>query len=219
METPPPSRQLSKQKETEAVNFLGHNVGAPLPSQFVGSCAELQPARSSWWLNHPFEKYARQIGSFPQVGVKIKNLGSHHLEDYFGYRKHRHQPSPPGFGLWRLCEGLPRPGFWPQNHQSMQPTVSATTPGAPKGFGHGKFPHRWDWSSPIAWGCPVQFGPKSQAGNPHSSPIHPSKCSHICWVKLLHLSKLHLMLSTIPSAWHCGPQCCGIVDVTRNTVV
>ena len=23
---------------------------------------------------HPFEKYARQIGSFPQVGVKIKNI-------------------------------------------------------------------------------------------------------------------------------------------------
>ena len=26
----------------------------------------------SWWLSHPFEKYARRIGSFPQVGVKIK---------------------------------------------------------------------------------------------------------------------------------------------------
>ncbi len=24
---------------------------------------------------NPFEKYARQIGSFPQVGVKTKNLG------------------------------------------------------------------------------------------------------------------------------------------------
>ena len=23
---------------------------------------------------NPFEKYARQIGSFPQVGVKIKNV-------------------------------------------------------------------------------------------------------------------------------------------------
>ena len=27
---------------------------------------------------NPFEKYARQIGSFPQVGVKIKNVGNHH---------------------------------------------------------------------------------------------------------------------------------------------
>ena len=30
------------------------------------------------WTN-PFEKYARQIGSFPQ-GVKLKHLCSHHLE-------------------------------------------------------------------------------------------------------------------------------------------
>ena len=29
---------------------------------------------SSCWLNHPLEKYARQIGSSPQVEVKIKNL-------------------------------------------------------------------------------------------------------------------------------------------------
>ena len=29
---------------------------------------------TSWWLNHPSEKYARQIGSFsPIFGVKIKN--------------------------------------------------------------------------------------------------------------------------------------------------
>ena len=30
------------------------------------------------WTN-PFEKYARQIGSFPQIGVKIKNIWNHHL--------------------------------------------------------------------------------------------------------------------------------------------
>ena len=34
-------------------------------------------ARSGW--TNPFEKYDRQIGSFPQVGVKIKNSWSHHL--------------------------------------------------------------------------------------------------------------------------------------------
>ena len=28
---------------------------------------------------NPFEKYDRQIGSFPQVGVKIKNIWNHHL--------------------------------------------------------------------------------------------------------------------------------------------
>ena len=26
---------------------------------------------TSWWLNHPSEQYARQIGSFPQVGMNI----------------------------------------------------------------------------------------------------------------------------------------------------
>jgi len=30
-----------------------------------------------------FEKYARQIGSFPQVGMKIKNIRNHHLEKGF----------------------------------------------------------------------------------------------------------------------------------------
>ena len=29
------------------------------------------------WTN-PFEKYARQIGSFPQIGVKIKNIWNAH---------------------------------------------------------------------------------------------------------------------------------------------
>ena len=30
---------------------------------------------------NPFEKYARQIGSFPQIGVKIKYVGNHHLDN------------------------------------------------------------------------------------------------------------------------------------------
>ena len=30
--------------------------------------------RTSWWLNHPFEKYARQNGAFPQIGMKIKKI-------------------------------------------------------------------------------------------------------------------------------------------------
>ena len=29
---------------------------------------------------NPPQKYARQIGSFPQVGVKIKHIWNHHLE-------------------------------------------------------------------------------------------------------------------------------------------
>ena len=31
------------------------------------------------WTN-PTEKYARQIGSFPQVGLNIKNIWNHHLD-------------------------------------------------------------------------------------------------------------------------------------------
>ena len=45
------------------------------------------------WTN-PSEKYARQIGSFPQVGVKISNVWNHHLvmvywwfgSRWFGFR-------------------------------------------------------------------------------------------------------------------------------------
>ena len=29
------------------------------------------------FFNHPSEKYARQIGSFPQVGMNIKNVWNH----------------------------------------------------------------------------------------------------------------------------------------------
>ena len=29
---------------------------------------------SSWWLNHPFEKYDRQNGNLPQLRVKTKNI-------------------------------------------------------------------------------------------------------------------------------------------------
>ena len=35
---------------------------------------------TSWWLNHPFEKYARQIGSFPPSrDANKKYLSCHHL--------------------------------------------------------------------------------------------------------------------------------------------
>ena len=36
---------------------------------------------TSWWLNHPFENNASQIGSFPQVGVKIKKVWNHQCID------------------------------------------------------------------------------------------------------------------------------------------
>ena len=36
-------------------------------------------ASSRWWLNQPIWKYARQIGSCPQVGVNMKNIWNHYL--------------------------------------------------------------------------------------------------------------------------------------------
>ena len=33
---------------------------------------------TSRWLNHPFEKYARQIGSIPPIGMKIKHNSNHY---------------------------------------------------------------------------------------------------------------------------------------------
>ncbi len=32
----------------------------------------LNDMKTGWWLNHPSEKYDRQIGNLPQIGVKIK---------------------------------------------------------------------------------------------------------------------------------------------------
>ena len=132
---------------------------------------------------------------------------------------------PPSFPAWlRLVTPLRRvtsPRFLASKSISpCDPPVSATMRPLqiPGGFspGHGKFPHRWDWSSPIAWGCPVQFGPKltklATLTHPYpSSPIYPSKCSHICCVKLSNY-----MLSTMPSAWHCGPQCSGVHDLHKH---
>ena len=37
---------------------------------------------TSWWLNHPSEKYVRQIGSFPQIGMNIENIWNHQPDEY-----------------------------------------------------------------------------------------------------------------------------------------
>ena len=34
---------------------------------------------TGWWLNQPIWKNISEIGSFPQVGVKIENIWNHHL--------------------------------------------------------------------------------------------------------------------------------------------
>ena len=44
-------------------------------NKFTGRWTSIQKHLSSWWLNHPSEKYARQIASFPQgSGVKIPKM-------------------------------------------------------------------------------------------------------------------------------------------------
>ncbi len=55
---------------------------------------------TSWWLNHPFEKYARQIGSFPEgSGWKFKKwLKNHHLESRIWLTATR----LPFFAQWQL---------------------------------------------------------------------------------------------------------------------
>ena len=46
-----------------------------------------KPKLGGGWTT-PFEKYARQIASFPQVGLKIKNVWNHHLVNCSGIFGH-----------------------------------------------------------------------------------------------------------------------------------
>ena len=55
----------------------------------------------SWWLNRPSEKHARQIGSFPQVGLNIKNIWNHHLVTYYQPKQGTIKRNPPTF--WYIC--------------------------------------------------------------------------------------------------------------------
>ena len=46
--------------------------------QLPGQTHQKLATKTSWWLNHPSEKYDRQIGSSPQgSGVNIKNVWNH----------------------------------------------------------------------------------------------------------------------------------------------
>ena len=40
----------------------------------------MEHVEPSWWLNQPIWNICSQIGSFPQVGMKMKNVWNHHLE-------------------------------------------------------------------------------------------------------------------------------------------
>ena len=66
-------------------------LGPCLQSRNLASCSLSSPEKSNHWSRtakkqpvggfNPAEKYySSKIGSFPQIGVKIKNIGNHHLE-------------------------------------------------------------------------------------------------------------------------------------------
>ena len=56
-----------------------------------------------WLAVSTLEKYARQIGSFPQVGLKIKNLGNHHPRVIFQVLPHPTAGPVPLLGRTRFA--------------------------------------------------------------------------------------------------------------------
>ena len=68
----PPTAQNTSASATETKNTMTERI-------FPKTKSETCKTFSGWWLNHPFEKYARQNGNLPQIGVKIKNIWNHHL--------------------------------------------------------------------------------------------------------------------------------------------
>ena len=54
-------------------NYLGHSPGTTNPPT-------LRTQRTSWWFQ-PHLKNLSQTGNLPQIGVNIKNLWNHHLEE------------------------------------------------------------------------------------------------------------------------------------------
>ncbi len=74
---------------------------------------------ASWWLNHPFQKYARQIGSFPQFsGWKFqKCLSCHHLAGVYRYQ-------PPG----NSCDMIDSKVVFRPEGDAGTPKVTAKAP-------------------------------------------------------------------------------------------
>ena len=55
-------------------------------SPFEGPSTNMKFLTKRGWLVggfNPIEKYARQIGSFPQVGMNIKDIWNHHLDEHW----------------------------------------------------------------------------------------------------------------------------------------
>ncbi len=65
-------------------SFRGHHYMTLGPKEYTPIFSQGNHWMSTWilgggWTN-PFEKYARQNGSFPHLGVKINYIWNHHLE-------------------------------------------------------------------------------------------------------------------------------------------
>ena len=58
-----------------------------LPGEGCRKVSSFEAKITSWWLNHPSDKYASQTGSFPQIGMKIKNVWNHHADYFLGAKK------------------------------------------------------------------------------------------------------------------------------------
>ena len=79
---------------------------------------------TSWWLNQPIWKNIRQIGSSPQVGIKIKDIWNHHLDNHGGLV----QIIFLSFHGWFICRWTSRSSFqgvkatvWWKKHTCKQP--------------------------------------------------------------------------------------------------
>ncbi len=71
---------------------------------------------TSWWFRfNPSEKYARQIGSFPQIGMKIKHIWNHHWD------QQTYPNQPTGLALVKTYPLLSSKPIW---HAELEPSIS-----------------------------------------------------------------------------------------------
>ena len=66
----------SGKKDLQILDIWKKTKNWALPKHWFTSLCQYGFLVGGW--TNPFEKYARQIGSFPQVGVKIKDIWNHH---------------------------------------------------------------------------------------------------------------------------------------------
>ena len=67
-------------------NHLGGPLEGPLKGNKMFQTIIFGSYLVGGWTN-PSEKYARQIGNLPQIGVKIKSIWNHHVEEKGAFKK------------------------------------------------------------------------------------------------------------------------------------